>query len=104
MTALVLRQIKEALDAYSTRNAAAAIEVCNRDDEVDAMHTSLFRELLTYMMEDPRTISAAAHLLFIAKNLERIGDHATNVAEMVYFAATGTHLAEREKGDDPTQG
>ena len=92
MTALVLRQIKEALDAYSSRDSARAIEVCNRDDEVDAMHTSLFRELLTYMMEDPRNITTCTHLLFCAKNLERIGDHATNIAERAYYLQTGKQL------------
>jgi len=92
MTALVLRQVKEALDAYSNRDAEAAIEVCNRDDEVDAMHTSLFRELLTYMMEDPRNITPCTHLLFCAKNLERIGDHATNIAERAYYLQTGKQL------------
>ena len=92
MTALVLRQIKEALDAYASRDAAAAIEVCNRDDEVDAMHTSLFRELLTYMMEDPRNITTCTHLLFCAKSLERIGDHATNIAERAYYLQTGKQL------------
>jgi phosphate transport system protein len=92
MTALVLRQIKDALDAYANRDAPAAIEVCNRDDEVDAMHTSLFRELLTYMMEDPRNITPCTHLLFCAKNLERIGDHATNIAERAYYLQTGKQL------------
>ena len=92
MTALVLRQIKEALDAYSNRDSARAIEVCNRDDEVDAMHTSLFRELLTYMMEDPRNITPCTHLLFCAKSLERIGDHATNIAERAYYLQTGKQL------------
>lgn len=92
MTALVQRQIKEALDAYSNRDAASAIEVCNRDDEVDAMHTSLFRELLTYMMEDPRNITTCTHLLFCAKSLERIGDHATNIAERAYYLQTGKQL------------
>ena len=92
MTALVQRQIKEALDAYSNRDAAAAIEVCNRDDEVDAMHTSLFRELLTYMMEDPRNITTCTHLLFCAKSLERSGDHATNIAERAYYLQTGKQL------------
>ena len=92
MTALVQRQIKEALDSYSNRDAAAAIEVCNRDDEVDAMHTSLFRELLTYMMEDPRNITTCTHLLFCAKSMERIGDHATNIAERAYYLQTGKQL------------
>lgn len=92
MTNLVQRQIKEALDAYSNRDAARAIEVCNRDDEVDAMHTSLFRELLTYMMEDPRNITPCTQLLFCAKSLERIGDHATNIAERAYYLQTGKQL------------
>jgi phosphate transport system protein len=67
-----------------------------RDEELDEMYSSLFRELLTYMMEDARNITACTHLLFMAKNIERIGDHATNIAEMVYFAATGERLTERE--------
>ncbi|KKB80053.1 PhoU family transcriptional regulator [Devosia soli] len=92
MTALVLRQLKDALDAYANRDSAAAVEVCNRDDEVDAMHTSLFRELLTYMLEDPRNITTCTHLLFCAKNLERIGDHATNIAERAYYLQTGKQL------------
>ncbi|SMQ70173.1 phosphate transport system protein [Devosia lucknowensis] len=92
MTALVSRQVKDALDAYANREAAASVEVCNRDDEVDAMHTSLFRELLTYMLEDPRNITTCTHLLFCAKNLERIGDHATNIAERAYYLATGKQL------------
>ena len=92
MTALVQRQVKGALDAYANRDAAAAIDVCNRDDEVDAMHTSLFRELLTYMMEDPRNITPCTQLLFCAKSLERIGDHATNIAERAYYLQTGKQL------------
>ena len=92
MTELVGRQLKMALDSYLTRDSAAAIEVCNRDDEVDALHTSLFRELLTYMMEDPRNITQCTHLLFCAKSLERVGDHATNIAEAAYYLETGKHL------------
>jgi phosphate transport system protein len=92
MTNLVLRQIKNALDSYSSRDSAGAIAVCNRDDEVDAMYTSLFRELLTYMMEDPRNITPCTHLLFCAKSLERIGDHATNIAERAYYLQTGKQL------------
>ena len=103
MTALVLRQIKDSLDAYSNRDSAAAIEVCNRDDEVDAMHTSLFRELLTYMMEDPRNITACTHLLFCAKSLERIGDHATNIAERAYYLQTGKQLTSDEQDLHRTQ-
>ncbi|SFZ86304.1 phosphate transport system protein [Devosia enhydra] len=90
---LILRQLKGALDAYATRNAAEAIAICNGDDEVDALHTSLFRELLTYMMEDPRTISQCTNLLFCAKSLERVGDHATNIAEAAYYLETGKQLS-----------
>jgi phosphate transport system protein len=88
------------LDAFAARDAEKAAEVCERDKAVDDFYNSIFRTLLTFMMEDPHNITPATHLLFIAKNLERIGDHTTNVAEMVYFAATGTHLAERERGED----
>ena len=89
------------LDAFVQRDAEKARLVCERDRAVDDFYNSIFRTLLTFMMEKPQSITAATHLLFVAKNLERIGDHATNVAEMVYFAATGTHLGEREKGADP---
>jgi len=68
---------------------AEAVEVCRQDEEIDAVYTSLFRELLTYMMEDPRNITMCTHLLFCAKNIERIGDHATNIAETVYYLITG---------------
>jgi phosphate transport system protein len=88
------------LDAFAARDAQLAAEVCERDKAVDDFYNSIFRTLLTFMMEDPHNITPATHLLFIAKNLERIGDHTTNVAEMVYFAATGTHLGERERGVD----
>lgn len=82
------------------RDADKAVEVRNADEEVDEMYTSLFRELRTYMMEYPRHISACTHLLFVAKNIERIGDHATNIAEYVYYLVHGTSLAEeRPKGD-----
>jgi phosphate transport system protein len=98
MSDLILRQLKEALDAYSTRNAQAAITVFNADDEIDALYTSLFRELLTYMMEDPRNITQCTHLLFCSKSLERVGDHATNIAEHAFYLETGqqmsTHVEE----------
>ena len=97
MADLVARQLKAALDAYAGRNAQAAVEVCNHDDEVDAMHTSLFRELLTYMMEDPRNITQCTHLLFCTKSLERVGDHATNIAEAAYYLETGRHLAAEDQ-------
>jgi phosphate transport system protein len=93
MTDLVLRQVKAALDAYSTRDSAAAVYVCNHDDEIDALYTSLFRELLTYMMEDPRLITQCTHLLFCGKSLERAGDHATNIAEAAYYLDTGRQLS-----------
>jgi len=97
---LAQSMIRRVLDAYAERDADKAVAVRNADEEVDEMYTSLFRELLTYMMEDPRDISACTHLLFIAKNIERIGDHATNVAEYVYFLVHGTPLEdERPKGD-----
>ena len=86
---LGLAQVKKVLDAYGSRDLAKAQEVCKRDDEIDAVYTSLFRELLTYMMEDPRNITMCTHLLFCAKNLERIGDHATNVAETIHYLITG---------------
>jgi phosphate transport system protein len=93
MNDLVLRQVKAALDAYATRDSVAAVEVCNSDDEIDALYTSLFRELLTYMMEDPRVITQCTHLLFCGKSLERAGDHATNIAEAAYYLETGRQLS-----------
>ncbi|QDZ00293.1 phosphate signaling complex protein PhoU [Nitratireductor mangrovi] len=97
---LALTQLKEVLDAFATRSVARISFVRDRDDDIDAMYTSLFRELLTYMMEDPRNIAACTHLLFCAKNIERIGDHATNIAETVYHIVTGEQMAaERPKED-----
>jgi phosphate transport system protein len=96
----VLGQLKDVLDAYAQQNPEAALDVWRRDGQIDAIYTSLFRELLTYMMEDPRNISFCVHLLFCAKNIERIGDHTTNVAETIYYLATGETLAiERPKND-----
>ena len=100
MSRAVSAMVKGVLDAYAARDAEAALRVCESDREVDDFYNSLFRALLTHMMENPHTITVATHLLFIAKNLERIGDHATNIAEMVYFAATGQPMAERPKGAD----
>ncbi|HEX3429308.1 MAG TPA: phosphate signaling complex protein PhoU [Rhizomicrobium sp.] len=94
-----LSQLKVVLDAYSDRDAAGAEAVWRQDNEIDEIYNSLFRELLTYMMEDPRTISLCTHLLFVAKNIERCGDHATNIAETVYHMVSGGHLAERPKAD-----
>lgn len=100
MTDLALRQIKEALDAFATQDGKSALAICQNDDEVDAMYMSLFRELLTYMMEDPRNITQCTHLLFCGKNLERAGDHATNIAEAAYYLETGRNLAvEMELGN-----
>ena len=96
MTKLAASMVRDALDAYVDRDASLALDVMNRDQRVDEYYNSLFRSLLTYMMENPHHISASAHLLFIAKNLERIGDHATNIAEMVYFAATGQYFSEKD--------
>ena len=95
--------VHDVLNAFAARDADLAAAVCNRDKVVDDFYNSIFRTLVTYMMENPRHISESAHLLFIAKNIERIGDHATNVAEMVYFAATGQHLPERERGEHPSE-
>lgn len=99
---LALTQLKEVLDAYSSRSADLATSIRERDDEIDAIYTSLFRELLTYMMEDPRNITGCTHLLFCAKNIERIGDHATNIAETVYYMATGSQLASERPKEDET--
>ena len=95
--------VTNVLDAYAARDAAKALAVVERDRAVDDFYNSIFRALLTYMMENPNNISAATHLLFVAKNLERIGDHATNIAEMVYYAATGERLVDRPRGADPTE-
>ena len=98
---ITLEQLKAVLDAYTAQDLEAALAVRNRDDEIDAMYTSLFRELLTYMMEDPRNITVCTHLLFCAKNIERIGDHATNIAENIHFMITGEQLGEdRPKHDE----
>lgn len=100
MSQLVQAQLKAVLDAYARSDAQEAVEVWSRDGEVDALNTSLFRELLTYMMEDPRYITYCTHLLFCTKNIERIGDHATNIAETIHYLVTGTLLdVERPKGD-----
>ena len=97
----VQEMVKDVLDAFVHRNVEKAVAVWNRDEEIDAMHSSLFRELITYMMEDPRNITPSTHLLFIAKNLERIGDHATNIAEMIHYQVTGKPLTDiRPKGDE----
>ena len=100
MSALVLAQLKQVLDAYAGHDLAKALAVWKGDEEVDAICTSLFRELLTYMMEDPRNITFCIHLMFCAKNIERMGDHATNVAETVHFMIEGRAISDqRPKGD-----
>ena len=97
LSELALVQLKEVLDVYTNRSADKANAIRERDNEIDAMYTSLFRELLTYMMEDPRNITSCTHLLFCAKNIERIGDHATNIAETIFYMATGA----QPEGDRP---
>jgi len=97
---LAMEQLKNVLDSYVARDLDQALVVWRRDDEIDVLYTSLFRELLTYMMEDPRNISFCTHLLFCAKNIERIGDHATNIAEIIHYLITGVALTdERPKQD-----
>lgn len=99
MAQIAGEMVADALNAFAARNAMLAEAVIARDHVVDSFYNSIFRTLVTYMVENPKTISECAHLLFIAKNIERIGDHATNVAEMVYYAATGNYLPERERGE-----
>ena len=100
MAKLVEQLLKDALDAFIQRDAGLAADVRLRDREVDQMYNALFREFLTHMMEDPRNITACMHLHFIAKNIERVGDHATGIAEQVIYLVTGTLPAEqRPKGD-----
>ena len=100
MGELSLNQLKEVLDAFIERDAERALSVWYNDEEIDAMYNSLFRELLTYMMEDPRNIGLCTHLLFGAKNIERVGDHATNIAETVYYLVHGRPITDqRPKGD-----
>ena len=105
MGKLVSGRLKEVLDAYTASDLERAKSVWSRDDEVDEHYNSLFRELLTYMMGDPRTITACAHLLFVAKNLERIGDHATNIAEIIHYEITGDEMisADRPRTDALTR-
>ena len=101
MGKLVLGRLSSVLDAYSRSDLERALAVWSQDDEVDEHYNSLFRELLTYMMGDPRTITACAHMLFVAKNLERIGDHATNIAEIVHYQITGAEMiGGRPKTDE----
>ena len=98
MGRMASEMVHDVLDAFAKRDSAEAVRVVESDAALDDFYDSIFRTLVTYMVENPKTISQVAHLLFVAKNLERIGDHATNVAEMVYFAATGTQMVDRERG------
>ena len=100
MARIAGEMVHDVLDAFAARDAKKAVQVCERDAAVDDFYNSIFRSLLTHMMESPHNITPATHLLFVARSLERIGDHATNVAEMVYFASTGDYLADRTKGAD----
>jgi phosphate transport system protein len=95
MARIATEMVHDVLDAFVERDAEAAARVCERDSAVDDFYDSIFRTLLTHMMENPHNIGQSAHLLFVAKNLERVGDHATNIAEMVYYAATGEHMTDR---------
>jgi phosphate transport system protein len=95
MARIATEMVHNVLDAFVERDAEAAVAVCERDNAVDDFYDSIFRTLLTHMMENPHNMGQSEHLLFVAKNLERIGDHATNIAEMVYYAATGEHMADR---------
>jgi phosphate transport system protein len=104
LSQMVSAMLREVLDAYLAGDAKAAEALRVRDEVVDAAHTGLFRELLTYMMEDPRTITACTHMVFIAKNLERIGDHATNIAENLVFQVRGEHLEDRHALSGPGAG
>ena len=97
MARIATSMVHDVLDAFVARDSETAVKVCQRDQAVDDFYDSIFRTLLTHMMENPQNIGPSAHLLFVAKNLERVGDHATNIAEMVYYAATGIHLTD--KGD-----
>lgn len=102
MADIAKEMVHDVLDAFAARDADVAVRVCERDQAVDDFYNSIFRTLVTFMMENPRNIGESAHLLFVAKNIERIGDHATNVAEMVYYAVTGDRLPDRERGGSPT--
>jgi phosphate transport system protein len=102
MAELVSVQLKQVLDSYASRDLTAALAVWKGDEEVDSMCTSLFRELFTYMMEDPRNITFCMHLMFCAKDIERMGDHATNIAETVYYMIEGRQITDQRPKGDPT--
>ena len=100
MSQIAASMVHDVLTAYAARDPLLAGEVMDRDDKVDAFYESIFRNLLSHMMENPASITSAAQLLFVARNIERIGDHATNVAEMVHYAATGRYLPERDEAGE----
>ncbi|GAC1408003.1 MAG: phosphate signaling complex protein PhoU [Novosphingobium sp.] len=102
MNELAAEMVHDVLTAFAARDAEAAAEILTRDSRVDAFYDSIFRNLVSYMVENPATISTAAQLLFVARNIERIGDHATNIAEVVHYSVTGKTLPEREKGPLPS--
>ncbi|MCB1519716.1 MAG: phosphate signaling complex protein PhoU [Hyphomicrobiaceae bacterium] len=102
MVELALNQLKMVLDAYAARDADRALQVWHDDQQIDSMYNSLFRELLTYMMEDPRNIGISTHLLFGAKNLERVGDHTTNIAETVHYLVLGKSIPDDRPKSDRT--
>jgi phosphate transport system protein len=102
MGRLALHQLKDVLDAYAARDGAKAMAVWHNDEEIDALFSSLYREHLTYMMEDPRTIGMCTHLLFASKNIERIGDHCTNVAENIYYLLNGKMIKDERPKRDTT--
>lgn len=104
MTDLALHLLRDALDSFAEKDGKKANDVRNRDEEIDSMYTSLFRELLTYMMEDPGTVAFGIHLLFCAKNIERMGDHATNIAEAVYYMIEGHAFTNERPKADTTSG
>ncbi len=99
---LAQEQLKNVLDAYAQNDADKAVQVWRSDEEIDALYNSIFRELLTYMMEDPRMIGPCAHLLFGTKNMERIGDHTTNIAENIYYSVHGKTIGEERPKKDST--
>jgi phosphate transport system protein len=102
MVQLARDQLRRVLVSYERRDTAEALDVWRRDQEIDALNTSLFRELLTHMMENPRNITFCTHMLFCAKNIERMGDHATNIAESVYYIVEGRALPEERPKADVT--
>jgi phosphate transport system protein len=103
MGELVAGRLKDVLDAFAARDLDRARAVWQRDQEIDEHYDAIFRELLTYMMGDPRMIASCAHLLFVAKNLERIGDHATNIAEIIQYEITGEHMTDQRPKLDPLE-